>query len=283
MDYVGDVTHATAAAADFFRRYQATKSAKDVEGTMAFFSTDRLTYTDAILGWVLDRASLAETFRNYMPGWGDGQSYATAVLGTESSAVLFVRDTPELFGSDLLIIGAVDIENGTITRWVDYWDGRNDASTALGMKTPPEQFPQEFGESTTPQNSSGAITQSAARLAEALADGDAAAATAMFATDATVEDMTLRTRVRGKLAISRYLHRATAALPYGSGSGLRRIHGGDLGGGYEWTNEARPVGRGITALVLDSEGLVTSLTAVWDGSLVDDDEYTALVSLAREP
>lgn len=282
MDHVGDVSHATPGAADYFRRYQSTKTAKDVDGTMAFFSAGRLTYSDATLGWTLDRDALDGIFRTYMPTWGDGRSYATAVLGTESSAVVFVRDTAELFGSDLLIIGAVDIEDGRITRWTDYWDGRNDASAALGQRTPAAEFPQEYGEGATPQHATAVAVNVVTDLAGALSAGDAQAASAVLSEDATLEDMTLRTRIRGRLAIGRYLERAAHRLPYGSGSSVRRVHGGDLGGGYEWTNERHTVPRGISALALGPEGRVTAVTAVWDGTLIDDDAHRSLIELARD-
>lgn len=282
MDYVGDISHTSSGAAAFFRRYQETKTAKNVEETMAFFSNDRLTYSDATLGWVLDRESLGGVFSTNMPTWAAGRSYATSVLGTESSAVVFVRDTAELFGSDLLIIGAVDIEDGAITRWTDYWDGRNDASATIQQRTPQADFPQTYGEATTPQHAQGAVLGAAQGLSDALASGDTTAATAFFSEDASLEDMTLRTRIRGRLAIGRYLERAGGSLPYGHGATVRRIHGGDLGGGYEWIHENHAVPRGICALALDPDGQICAATAVWDGTLVRDDEYVALVDLSRE-
>lgn len=279
MDYIGDVTHTTDAAARFFAAYQQTKSAKDVTGTMAFFDPDRVTYIDATLGWSFDFAALHGVFAQYMPNWSEGRSYATQILGTERSAMLFIRDTPELFGSDLLIIGAVDVEHGRITRWVDYWDGRN-APPTRGLKVADDQFPHDFGEDSTPQGARGAIVEVVGRLAAALAAAQPDSAAAEFAEDATIEDMTLRTRIRGRAAIERYLERAVGTLPYGAGSAVRRVAGGDTGGGYEWTTP-HAVTRGVTAVQLD-HGLITSLTAVWDGAAIDDDTLRKWSDLAHE-
>ena len=51
-----------------FERFFETKTACDVEGTMAFFSPDLATYTDATLGWDLDGYdTLKRNFAQYMP------------------------------------------------------------------------------------------------------------------------------------------------------------------------------------------------------------------------
>ena len=38
-------------------------------------------YSDATLGWVTSWESLRGIFAQFMPDWGDGVAYATAVLG----------------------------------------------------------------------------------------------------------------------------------------------------------------------------------------------------------
>jgi len=74
---------------------------------MSFFSRDNLVYSDATLGTVSSWDSLHDLFSQYMPAWGEGVSYATAVLGNEHSAVVVLRDSPELFGAEILALAAV--------------------------------------------------------------------------------------------------------------------------------------------------------------------------------
>jgi len=94
--------------------------------------------------------------------------------------------------------------------------------------------------------------------------------------------MTLRDQVLGRLAIERYLGRALAKLPYGAGSSLLHVVGGDMGGGYEW--QAAPtyrasVRRGISTIALDQDGRITRLTTVWDGAIIPDADIKALILL----
>src|SRR3712207_3350291 len=107
-----------------FETFFETKTAGDVEGTMSYFSPDLVTYIDATLGWVFDSYdSLKAVFEQYMPKWlPPAPSYATAVLSNETSALVHMTDTPELFGGELRILAAIDFVDGKIVRWVDYWD-----------------------------------------------------------------------------------------------------------------------------------------------------------------
>jgi hypothetical protein len=54
---------------------------------------------------------------------------------------------------------------------------------------------------------------------------DAAAASALFTTDATFEDLTLHTTMVGQQAIGGVLDRAAALLPYGPGTSVRHVVG----------------------------------------------------------
>ena len=57
--------------------------------------------------------ALKAVFTQYMPGWGPtGRSYATTIHGGEASALLHMVDTPELFGGELRILGAIDFVDG---------------------------------------------------------------------------------------------------------------------------------------------------------------------------
>jgi hypothetical protein len=82
--------------------------------------------------------------------------------------------------------------------------------------------------------------------------------------------MALRTQVIGRIETTRYLERVLGRVPYGRASTLRHVVGGRGGGGFEWT--AGPdAGRlaGITALELDTDGLITVITSVYDSRQID--------------
>jgi hypothetical protein len=120
ISHIQDSAHASPAVARLLRDYHEAKSRHDVEATMSFFSRDNLVYSDATLGTAGSWDSLHDLFSLYMPGWGEGVSYATAVLGDERSAVVVLRDSPELFGAEILALAAVDFGgDGKITRWVE--------------------------------------------------------------------------------------------------------------------------------------------------------------------
>lgn len=277
-------SHATPEALDVFVPYFEAKSAYDVERTMSFYSPSRTSHNDATLGWTFESwDAIRGVLTEYMPKWGDGISYATEILGDERSAVLFIYDSPELFGGEVRAISAVDLEDGRFTRFVDYWDSRHfGAATAAGMRAPLDAFPQTFGDETLPSNADSAISQLVDELSDALAASQAARATELFAADAVMEDMTLRTSLRGRRAIGGHLERALDRLPYGPGTNVRRILGNELGGGFEWVNLEHPVGRGVVALAMDPQGLISRFTTVWDGALLGPDALAGLTRLALD-
>ena len=131
----------------------STKTSCDVAGTMAYFSPDLATYTDAILGWNLDSfAALQAVFEQHMPNWGPpARSYATATLSNEHSALIHMVDTPELFGGELRILAAVDFRDGKIIRWIDYWDANPfDADLYAQLRTPADAFPTDLKDGAVP-------------------------------------------------------------------------------------------------------------------------------------
>jgi hypothetical protein len=220
-----------------------------------------------------------------MPKWpATGLSYPTRILGDERSALVAFTDTPELFGAEIRSLAAIDIKDGKIVRWVDYWDGRHfGAELAAKMRTPSDKFPTDFKDATIPGNASPKIRAAANRLHAAFAGNDARAAAALFTSDAVYEDMTLHTQILGRLAIERYLGRALDKLPAGTGSSSVHVVGGDMGGGFEWQTAPAyrtTVRRGITAIALDLEGKVSRLTTVWDGAMLPLDEVKALAVLS---
>jgi len=259
----------------FFR----TKSSRDVDGTMAYFSPDLATYTDATLGWDVDSfAALQAVFEQYMPNWGEtASSYFTSMFSNEQSALIHMVDTPELFGGELRILAAVDLADGRIVRWVDYWDGQPfDSDLYAQMRTPADAFPTDLKDDVVATRAAPEIVAAATALQAAFAAGDATAASARLHTDVVLEDMTLRTRVLGRIEASSYLDRALAGLPYGQASVLRHVVGGTGGGAFEWTSADGLAG--ITAFELDADGLVTRITSVYDGRQVPPDLKAELLS-----
>ncbi len=96
-----------------------------------------------------------------------------------------------------------------------------------------------FGEEGVDTAASQRVQRVVASLTTAMATLDATAAAALFSADGVVEDLALRSQIRGRLAVERYFGRALAELPYGAEVRVRHILGSDEGGGYEWTRGAR--------------------------------------------
>src|SRR5215467_8404877 len=127
-------------------------------------------YFDATLGWALPaNADVRKMWEQYMPQWPAGaKSYPTQILGDMTSAVVFVTDTPELFGGEIRTISIVDLEDGKIVRVVDYWDGRGfGAELAASLRVPADAYPHELGASTVTSRP-GPVATAAAELTAAL-------------------------------------------------------------------------------------------------------------------
>jgi hypothetical protein len=277
---VADTTHATPAAVAAFKGFFTAKSAHKPAELLDHFNRTGVLYIDVTSGGIWPTwDSLDKIFTPFLPKAPPAaKSYPVRILGDGKSAVVAFTDTPELFGRELRILGAVSFdEHGKIIRWMDYWDGR---SSAVKNKIGPN-YPTDFHDDVG--NATGRIADTARRLQQAFASGDAAGAAAMFSNDAVYEDMALHSQILGKLAIQRYLTRALPKVPYGSGASVAHVVGADMGGGYEWhAAPGFPQHRGNTALALDSEGKITRLTVVYDSSLLPDDQYHDLVALSGE-
>jgi hypothetical protein len=194
-----------------------------------------------------------------------------------------MRDSPELFGAENLVLAAVDVDDeGKIARWVDYWDSRHFVLTLAGRLggTPAESFPASFGEENIPSAAAPEMRAFVERLTGRLGGSDATGASTMFAVDAVLEDMTTHTAVRGRAAIERYLGRVIAQLPYGAGVGVRRVLGSATAGGFEWVNPGNPARRGISGNSLDGDGKILQMRSVWDGAMVDDQTLSTLTLAA---
>jgi hypothetical protein len=55
------------------------------------------------------------------------------------------------------------------------------------------------------------------------------------------------------------------------------VVGSDQGGGFEWTNDASAVKRGIVAIDLNSAGQIERLDTTWDNGVMSDADLKALV------
>lgn len=126
------------------------------------------------------------------------------------------------------------------------------------------------------------MVEAATALVRAFAAADASSAAAVMHTDVVLVDMALRTHVVGRIEALRYLERVLGRVPYGRASTLRHVVGGRDGGGFEWT-AGSDAGRlvGITALELDADGLVTSITSVYDSRQIDPASRDALLLASR--
>ena len=273
-------TAAASPLAGELERFFDTKTACDVDGTMAYFSPGMASYIDATLGWDLDSyETLAGVFAQYMPSWAPpARSYATKILSNETSALVHMVDTPELFGGELRILAAIDFDAGKIVRWVDYWDSSSfDGDLYAQLRTPMDTFPTDLKDGAVPTRAAADLVETATRLQRAFAAADASAAGALLHTDVVLEDMALRGQVIGRIETVAYLGRVLDRVPYGGSSALRHVVGGSSGGGFEWTAGADAGGLvGITALERDADGLITKITSVYDSRQLEPDRKRAL-------
>jgi hypothetical protein len=60
------------------------------------------------------------------------------------------------------------------------------------------------------------------------------------------------------------------------------VVGSDQGGGFEWTNDANAVKRGIVAIDLNGAGQIERLDTTWDNAVMSDADLQALVLLSIE-
>lgn len=113
VDVVIDGSHATTDVTLLVRNYLARKSADDLDGMMAFFSRNPVTYIDAILGWLYDDwDSMRTATAGFMANWPtDGKSYPTRILGDTTGAIVFFTDTAGLFGpSEIRAVGVINFQ-----------------------------------------------------------------------------------------------------------------------------------------------------------------------------
>ena len=282
-----DVRHANEEAADLFKRFFATKSRLDCNAIMEFISRDLSVYTDVTLGWELNGYdALKEVWAKYMPTWGEGRSYPTRILGEvnggSGSVMLEFTDTPELFGCDLRVSAAVDVINGKITRWADYWDSAAyDSKDLDALKQPRADPPLSL--SVGPAATSARIRDVVSKFVEMVSAGNTAGAATLFSYDGVFEDRSLNTKIVGLPAISRYLARVNHTSPFGRGLLLGHVVGGDVGGGFEWASPSSSVKAGATSLSINAEGQITRANIVYDSRDLSAAARNELAGLMFEP
>ena len=280
---ISDNSHASREVAEFFQGYFTAKSLHNATQWIDFFNPNQTGYYDATVGGSsTNRSALQEEFISLLQSsQPNSSSYPLFILGDINSAIVHSVDTPGLFGAEIRISSAFDFRDGKIIRAVDYWDGRR--NPAIGGRAPLDQYPYSLGIDTVNDTANYTVQKVARQFNSALSAGNTNATIPLFSYDAIFEDLTLRTRVEGQIAIGRYLQRAVSQLPYGTNTTLRHVLGSAQGGGYEWKTNGRSVLNGITALELDDTGAITRLSTVWDGSRMSDGDIQALVELSIEP
>lgn len=127
---------------------------------MQFFNEDQMAYFDSPfhIGGVFPSREVF--FRDIMTptlaGWAEsgGKSYPLRILGDTNSAIVFFRNTPELFGDEIRVISSFTLKHGKIVRVVDYWDGRRNA--AIKLRDPNARNPRGLGVENVRENADGA-------------------------------------------------------------------------------------------------------------------------------
>ncbi|MFB9467663.1 bifunctional 3-(3-hydroxy-phenyl)propionate/3-hydroxycinnamic acid hydroxylase [Streptomyces cinereospinus] len=288
LPYPGDVDvrYAGDAAVEFFTSFFTAKTKRQINETHAHFHPDQTYYADATLGWQFrTNAELEGMWKKYMPFWSrSARSYPVQIIGdTTAGAVVMMMDSPELFGGEIRAIAIVDFTDGKITRFIDYWDGRGFGAAAVEkLRLSAEQFPTTLKADLVEPKHSPVLGAAVEGLMAAISSGAGPELKDLLAYDVTLEDFALRSKIRGRAAVARYLGRAAGRLPY-QGAMLSHIVGTQQGGGFEWTADGTDVPRGAAAVTLDHDGKINSLSFCWDGSLIDDQQISTLVALAVEP
>lgn len=280
---IADISHAAPALVEFLRHYFQSKSRHDADAWLQDFDTSKIVYIETVLGLSLNPANFESSLRAIMASWGEGAvSYPLRIIGDMDSAVIFFEDTPAMFGHELRGVAALDMENGKITRQVDYWDGRRAPLAATRLPDP--QYPADLGVSVVAERSPNAVLHGiVSQLHAALSTGNSSAAAALFDVDAVWEDRTARTLIDGGLAIERYVARAWDILPYGDGATIRHVVGSAQGGGYEWIGRRVAVTDfGMTALKLNESRMITWISSVWDASHASYAAMATLTGLSLE-
>ena len=276
---IADSSHATKNLTETIEGYFTVKSQHNASAWIDYFNPAQSGYYDGTLGSALPSyQEIKSAFANLTKSWPpSAKSYPLIILGDLNSAVLYTVDTPELFGGEIRALTSVVFTDGKVSRLVDHWDGRQNPAKAASV--PDSEYPIGLGLNMTKTTPAGSCMESTVKaLSTALAAGNANESASLFNYDAVFEDLTLRTRQDGQLAITSYLQRTIDELPYGRNSSLQLVLGSDVGGGYEWGVGDNPTLNGITALKLDHDGKISLMISAWDGTRVSNSTLSQLVS-----
>lgn len=278
-----DVRFASADAVEFFTSFFTAKTRRRIEETHVHFHPEQTYYADATLGWSwTSNEELYGVWKKYMPFWTkQAKTYPVQILGGTSGAAVVMTDTPELFGGEIRGIAIVDFVDDKIVRWIDYWDGRHFGATAAAQLRGAD-YPRGLGADTVKPRQAAVLGSAVERLMAAVRSADQVTLEDLLSYDIALEDFALRTTIRGRAAVCRYLKRANGQLPY-QGAELTHIVGDERAGGFEWVRNEGPVRHGAAAVTLDDDSKITALTFCWDGSLLDDQQIAALTAHAIEP
>lgn len=109
-------------------------------------------------------------------------------------------DPPELLGDESRILGAIDVRDGQVVRWVDDWDASGFAADLhAGLRVPAEQCPTsrkarwKLGHAGRHRGLAGSPA--------GLRGRPCSSRCGTLAPDATCEDMALRTEVQGRAGV----------------------------------------------------------------------------------
>lgn len=276
---IADTSAATPQLVSLMDAYHTAKTDKNLTAYMSFFSPQMVTYFDNTLGFDMNYGALLAIMEEVTPKWPPGSmSYPTRIVGDMTSALITFTNTPGLFGGEIRAVAAVNFNSsGQIVRWIDYWDSRAWPNLYdLSRNGDTNSHADAVGETAA-----ATLQSVASALITAFSNADATSAAAMFSYDAVYEDLVLRTQVVGNAAIQRYFSRSLASIPLGVGVSRRHVVGSNQGGGIEWIG-VNAVKAGVSAILLNSSGLITRMSTMYDGTLLGSG-ITPLVALAIDP
>lgn len=282
IPHISDNALASPALSAFLYDYYSAKSAHNITSYMTFFDPTQASYTDVSLGvqfrnGTAMRDGFTEVFARMQP---KSVAYPLQVVGDmDTGAIVASVDTPGMYGAEVRLLSVFDFKEGKIARVLDLWDGRK---TPMIDGRGQDEYFDNLGLDGVHSTPDPGMQATVSKLNALLAKGDAAGAQALFSYNAVLEDMTLRARLMGQLAIGRYLERAIDRLPYGAGTTLRHVVGKGNGGGYEWKSKQGRGIYGLSLLELDEAGLIKRYVALWDGSRVREHQLKTLNALALE-
>jgi hypothetical protein len=151
----------------------------------------------------------------------------------------------------------------------------------VSLRKPDAQFPRDLQDSQLATQAAPELVAAATALQRAFASGDAAAVAELLHTDVVFSDRSMRTQHIGRIQTVEYLDRVLGDAPYGQSSSLRHVVGGATGGGFEWTAGPGHAGLvGITAIELDNNAVVTSMTTVYDSRQISSARRATLAAAA---